>query len=140
MKVILDTNVFVSAVFWGGKPQEVLKKCLEDQYEIIVSEEILDEYFRVSKLLAEKYVPGEDVSNLLDYLVRNSTLVETVKVGPITSDPKDDMFFEAAISSGCKMIISGDKHLLEKNGYRGISVLTAAEFFAKERIAITVSE
>ena len=133
MKVILDTNIFVSAIFWGGKPQDVLKRCLEKQYEIVVSEEILDEYFRVSDLLAKKYVPGENVRNILDYVVKKSTLVETVKIGPITADPKDDMFFEAAISSNCKMIISGDKHLLEKNAFRDISVMTAAEFLLVEK-------
>jgi len=132
VKVILDTNIFVSAIFWGGKPRAVLEKCFEDPFEIIVSEEILDEYYRVTELLAEKYVPGEDTRKLLDYLVRNSTLVETVKVGSITADPQDDMFFEAAISSGCKIIISGDKHLLEKKAYRGISVQTASEFLQRK--------
>lgn len=128
MKVILDTNIFASAIFWGGKPRKVLKICLGDPYKIMLSKEILDEYYRVINLLQEKYVPNQDVHALLDYVVRISTVVDTVKLGPITTDPKDDMFFEAAVASGCKLVISGDKHLLEKNGFKGISVKTAAKF------------
>lgn len=134
MKVILDTNIFISALFWGGKPQEVVKACLDDKYELVTSTEILNEYFKVTELLVKKYTPKEDVYNLLDYIVRNSTLVAPVKTGPITADPKDDMFFEAAISSGTKLIVSGDKHLLDKSAYMGISVLTAADFLQAERI------
>ena len=134
MKVILDTNIFVSALFWGGKPQEVVKACLDDKYELITSTEILNEYFKVTEILVKKYTPKEDVHNLLDYIVRNSTLVDPVKSGPITADPKDDMFFEAAISSGAMLIVSGDKHLLDKDTYMGISVLTAAGFLQAEKV------
>ena len=100
MKVVIDTNVLVSAIYWGGIPLKVLDKCLEHPYEIIISEEIWQEYCNVIRLLEERYLPGEGTLARLDYLARVSTMVETVESGPITSDPDDDIFFEAALSSG----------------------------------------
>ena len=131
MKVVIDTNVLVSAIYWGGIPLKVLDKCLEHPYEIIISEEIWQEYCNVIRLLEEKYLPGEGTLARLDYLARVSTMVETVESGPITSDPDDDIFFEAALSSGAKAIISGDKHLLDKHLFKDISVLKPRDFLKR---------
>lgn len=131
MKVVIDTNVLVSAIYWGGIPLKVLDKCLEHPYEIIISEEIWQEYCNVIRLLEEKYLPDEGTLARLDYLNRVSTMVETVKSGPITSDPDDDIFFEAALSSGAKAIISGDKHLLDKHLFKDISVLKPRDFLKR---------
>lgn len=131
MKVVIDTNVLVSAIYWGGIPLKVLDKCLEHPYEIIISEEIWQEYCNVIRLLEEKYLPGEGTLARLDYLARASTMVETVKSGPITSDANDDIFFEAALSSGAKAIISGDKHLLDKHLFKDISVLKPRNFLKR---------
>ena len=131
MKVVIDTNVLVSAIYWGGIPLKVLDKCLEHPYEIIISEEIWQEYCNVIHLLEERYLPGEGTLARLDYLARVSTMVETVESGPITSDPDDDIFFEAALSSGAKAIISGDKHLLDKHLFKDISVLKPRDFLKR---------
>lgn len=131
MKVVIDTNVLVSAIYWDGIPLKVLDKCLEHPYEIIISEEIWQEYCNVIRLLEEKYLPDEGTLARLDYLDRVSTMVETVKSGPITSDPDDDIFFEAALSSGAKAIISGDKHLLDKHLFKDISVLKPRDFLKR---------
>ena len=131
MKVVIDTNVLVSAIYWGGIPLKVLDKCLEHPYEIIISEEIWQEYCNVIRLLEEKYLPGEGTLARLDYLARVSTMVETVESGPITSDSDDDIFFEAALSSGAKAIISGDKHLLDKHLFKDISVLKPRDFLKR---------
>lgn len=128
MRVILDTNVFISALFWGGKPRKALEISLGKEFQLVVSKDILDEYLNVAEILTKKYTPSRDPQELLDYIIRESILIEPVKAGPITADPKDDMFFEAALSSGAKLIISGDKHLHDKDGYQGISVQTAADF------------
>ena len=131
MKVVIDTNVLVSAIYWGGIPLKVLDKCLQHPYEIIISEEIWQEYCNVIRLLEERYLPGEGTLARLDYLARVSTMVETVESGPITSDPDDDIFFEAALSSGAKAIISGDKHLFDKHLFKDISVLKPRDFLKR---------
>ena len=131
MKVVIDTNVLVSTIYWDGIPLKVLDKCLEHPYEIIISKEIWQEYCNVIRLLEERYLPGEGTLARLDYLARVSTMVETVESGPITSDPNDDIFFEAALSSGAKAIISGDKHLLDKHSFKDISVLKPRDFLKK---------
>ncbi len=67
MKVILDTNVFISGVFFGGPPSGILKAWRDGRVQLVISEEILEEYQRVGKHLAAKF-PGVDLRPILDLL------------------------------------------------------------------------
>jgi predicted nucleic acid-binding protein len=56
LKVVMDTNVFVSGVFFGGPPYQILKAWQSGVFELVVSQEILDEYQRVGEILATAYI------------------------------------------------------------------------------------
>ncbi|HEX4044724.1 MAG TPA: putative toxin-antitoxin system toxin component, PIN family [Gammaproteobacteria bacterium] len=89
---------------------------------------MLEEYDRVSKQLSEKY-PAIDLSAFIELLTIKSELHIAEKLHePVSCDPDDDKFVACAISSRVKIIISGDKDLLDISGYQGISVIKPAAF------------
>jgi len=128
MRLVLDTNVFVSGVFFTGPPHEILRAWKTGRLRLVVSKEILEEYYRVAETLAERH-PGVELSPVLDLVTLNSEIVEAPPLPePVCEDPDDDMFLACAIASGAKLIVSGDKHLLRVAGHRGVSVLRPREF------------
>ena len=112
IKAILDTNVFISGVFWKGPPFEILKAWQEQRFRLAISPPILDEYRRVlDELKKERAVPV--LSSILKVIELNSEMVEPVSFSePVCSDPDDDKFLEAALAAGASYVVSGDTALL----------------------------
>ena len=128
MRIILDTNVVISGIFFTGPPYQILKAWREGKLHLVISEEILAEYRRVGETLALQF-PPIDLWSILDML---SAAAEVVSVKclpkPVCDDPADDKFLACALAGECKLIVSGDKHLLKVSGFRGIKVLKPWEF------------
>ncbi|MEO7838627.1 MAG: putative toxin-antitoxin system toxin component, PIN family [Anaerolineales bacterium] len=128
LKVVMDTNVFVSAVFFSGPPYQILKAWQSGEFELVVSQDILHEYRRVGQILAEEH-RKIDLNPILTFVVEHAKVYQPVKLEePVCEDPDDDKFFACALASGSRVIISGDKHLLRVSGYEGIEVLKPREF------------
>ena len=131
MKAILDTNVLISAyVFPGGKPEAVYRLALEGRLEIGTSLPLLAELGRV---LGQKFgwVP-ERVEAAVAQMTRIASIVapgETVQA--IGADPADDRVLEAASAFEADVIVSGDRHLLDLGSWRGIGIISPAEFIAR---------
>lgn len=131
MKVILDTNVFVSGIFFSGPPYRILQAWRDDKIQLIVSPEILEEYRRVGEILAEDH-PTISLSPWVELVVQQASIFSTLPLSqPISDDPDDDKFLACALASKSKMIISGDKHLLKVSGYQGVEVLKPRDFLDK---------
>ena len=131
MKVVLDTNVLVSGIFFSGPPAEILRAWSRGKFRLVLSPEILDEYTRVSAELADK-VPDIDTQRILELVVVHSEVCSPGKLPQrVCEDPHDDKFFAAAIGTRTKIIISGDKHVLKVSGYQGVSVLTPRQFVVR---------
>jgi putative PIN family toxin of toxin-antitoxin system len=131
VKIILDTNVFVSGVFFNGPPYQILEVWRDGKLDIIVSPEILDEYVRVGEILAEDH-PGIDLKPMLDYVIQNAEVyAASVLSEAVCEDPDDDKFLACALASGSTIIVSGDKHLLKVSGYHGIEILKPRDFVSK---------
>lgn len=131
MRIVIDTNVLISAIFFKGKPDIILDAWRTGKLTIILSPEILDEYSRVLHRLSEKYQPV-DTSEILYLLTVGCKVIEPrIMKSKICADPDDDKFLAAALGGNSITIISGDKHLLDVNGYSGIEVLRPAEFIQK---------
>lgn len=90
MRVVLDTNIVISGVFWdSGPPHKIIQSWLAEKITVIVSSEILEEYRRLVKRLSEK--KGIDVSKLIERLLMLSELVFPINlVAGICTDPDDD--------------------------------------------------
>ena len=131
MKVVLDTNVFVSGVFFGGPPRKILEAWRDNKIQLVLSPAILEEYQRVLRDLAVEF-PGIEVEALLDFLILHAEIVVPRPLPPvIEADPSDDKFLECAVAGKAACIASGDKHLLKLPKFRGIYILRPREFVEK---------
>jgi len=128
-QVVIDTNVVVSAILFGGTPGKLIPLWKTGQMRAYISKEILDEYMRVFAYprfnLSEKEI---------EYLIYQEILpffhVIEVRPGPliIKQDPSDDHFIRCAESSGSNIIISGDQHLISLKNYGKIKIISPSEF------------
>ena len=119
----MDTNVLVSGIFFSGPPFQILNAWQQQKLQLVLSPEILAEYQRVAIILGEKY-KRVDLQPILDLITVNSDIVAPLPLSEaVTDDPDDEMFIACAVASNTKIVVSGDKHLLDVDGYRGIRVL-----------------
>ncbi|MCK5786975.1 MAG: putative toxin-antitoxin system toxin component, PIN family [Candidatus Sabulitectum sp.] len=131
MQVVVDTNVLISAIFFGGKPELILESWRTGKLDLLITEEILSEYVDVLHRISEKY-PGVDITKIIPLITKCGILVEPQILNQIIcEDPDDDKFIAAALGSSSKIIITGDKHLLDVSGYSGIEMIKPAEFVKK---------
>lgn len=131
MRVILDTNVFVSGVFFSGPPYEILDAWRRGKLTLVVSPDILGEYDRVGRELASEF-PTVDLAPALELLAFKGKVVNAPPLTErVCSDADDDKFLACAMASGTRVISSGDKALRKTNGYAGIEVLSPREFVNK---------
>lgn len=133
MKIVLDTNVWLSGIFWEGEASKIIEKAEKKEVQIIISEDILSEIIKVlnreSKF--QKYILNLklNIEDLLRTILSISTLIETkVRLEVIKVDPKDNMVLETAIGGKVEYIISYDNHLLNMIEFRGIKIITPGEF------------
>ena len=128
MRVILDTNVFVSGAFFGGIPARILGAWRDARVQLVLSAEIFEEYRRVGQILEDRY-PGVDPEPLLALLAVHVEFVEApALIEPVSADPDDDKFLACAIAAGVTLIVSGDKDLVDQSGWRGVRVLRPRQF------------
>jgi putative PIN family toxin of toxin-antitoxin system len=131
VKVVIDTNVFVSGVFFSGPPYRILRAWRDERVELVVSPEILEEYRRVGEILAEDH-PGIDLFPWLELVIQKASIVSDSSLAQgICDDPDDDKFLACALASKSRIVISGDRHLLKVSGYRGIETVKPRDFLIK---------
>ena len=131
MRVVLDTNVFVSGVFFSGPPYEILKAWRDKKLKLIVSPLILEEYRRVGEKLADQF-SDVDLTPILSLIAAKAIVIDSKELPePVCDDPDDDKFIACAISGAAKYIVSGDKHLLRVNAYEGILIVKPRHFLER---------
>ena len=128
MKIVIDTNVVASAIFFGGQPRRLLELLLERRLEAFVSPEIIEEYHETVQYLQNKY-PVKKVIVPLTHIVAACQMIEPETQLHVCRDPDDDKFIECATDAQCLYIVSGDKDLLSLKRIKDIQVVTNAEFF-----------
>lgn len=132
-KVVIDTNVFISAFGWDGKPEAVLR--LMEQRKVInfTTNDIYAELQRVVAYPKLKFSPTLQV-NILEFVFSWSRFVQPQEiVSVVTDDPDDDKFLACAIAANASAIISGDPHLLSLGSYRDILIMTPVQFLEHKR-------
>ncbi len=134
LRVVLDTNVFVSSLLsTEGTPAQLLNAWREGRYMLVTSPAIIAEVVEVleSPRISKKYlIRHQDVENLVDVLKTDAVLVpgEAGVKGSVPRDPRDEMFLACAIEANADCIVSGDRHLLDLQTFRGIPILAVNEF------------
>lgn len=128
MRVVLDTNVLISAIFFSGPPSRILAAWIDDRFELVVSAEILAEYREVAGRIGAKF-PGVELGPVLDRIALHALLVVPVKLPEDACTDRDDIkFLECALGSRADCVISGDRALLRSSGYEGVEVVTPRVF------------
>ena len=131
MKIVLDTNVIISGIFFGGPPYQILDAWRNGKIDIILSEDIFAEYQRVAKELSRQF-KEVDISAVLDLITVNAMWIEAPQLPfNVSADPDDDKFISCALASKSKLIVSGDKHLLAVSGYRRIAIVKPSAFIER---------
>jgi len=126
IRVVLDTNVLVSALGYGGKPEDCLIAAM-DEAVLVVSDDILDEIDRVTGYEELPIEPSER-RVFLRVLRGVSEVVTPEENLSVVEDSDDDKFLEAAVEADADYIVSGDDDLLSLGEFRGTEILTPDEF------------
>ena len=127
-RIVLDTNVLISAILFGGPPRDVLKLVIGGTVGCSISLVILDELRDVLQRPKFKF-SSEQAFNVLEELHASCSIINPmVKINVITEDPDDNKILECAIEANAAVIVSGDRHLLDLVGFRGVKILTPAAF------------
>ena len=131
MRVVLDTNVVLSGVFFGGVPGEILAAWSRGRFDVIVSAQVLDEYERSGAALAHgKPRLQEAWAPVMRWIVGHALIIDAEPlVESVSADPDDDAFLACAVAGGAAVVVSGDRHLKAVSGWRGIAVLTPRRFY-----------
>lgn len=136
MRVVLDTNVFISAFLWQGPPKEIFVLAQKHIIDICATREILEEFERVlayPKFKARIDLTDKTPAQILDEFVEIVEYYPSIKFATpqIQDDPSDDNFLSCALAAEAPFIISGDKHLLRLKKFRNISLLSPRKFLEK---------
>ncbi len=128
MRVVLDTNVLMSGVFFGGPPGRILLAWQQGQLSLLTSPEILEEYVAVGDRLRRAY-PDVDPAAVLALIVHHAQLVEPRALDEQgCTDPDDDKFLACALGGGGKYVVSGDRALLAVRAYASVEVIRPRAF------------
>ena len=130
MRIVVDTNVIISGVFFGGAPREILKAVITSKVTACATAEIVDEYLEiVDEMISRKQ--GTINRNILSPLIRSLEMIEPRTQVEVPRDPDDDKFLGCAKDAKALYIVSGDKDLLVLERFENIEIITAREFCEK---------
>lgn len=125
-KVLLDTNVIISALVFGGKPREILMRVQRFEMDAIISPQLLSE---LSEILVKKFGFSKEKVQLTEDLIKKCfKQVYPSLEFDVVKDKDDNRVLEAAVEGNCNIIITGDKELLELEQFRDIKIMTPEEF------------
>lgn len=127
MKVVLDTNVLISGIFWKGTSHALLNAWAENRFEVIISNAILIEYLAVLHRIDTQ---GDIAKRWSIFLVEHAIIVKDRYRVKLTRDASDDKFINTAISGGAGYIVSGDDDLLSLRGRSPVSIVRPKRFLA----------
>ena len=128
MRVVIDTNVFISS-FFGGNPRKIIDLWRKEKITLCLSGDILEEYTEVLKRIGLE--DEDELRELLTLFSKGFNIVftaKTTKINVVKGDPDDNKFIECAVALKAKVIITGDKTLEALKEYAGIKILTPAQF------------
>ena len=142
MKVLLDTNIWISGLLWGGNPRQIIQLALSEQIVIYSSKILIDELqatlaYPTLKLRLEKLaITAEE---LLVEVAGITQLSQPVTISELDRlrDPKDKIVLEMALGVPVEVIVSGDEDLLILGEFRQIPILTTKQFLENYQFADT---
>ena len=140
MRAVLDTNVWLSAIFWEGEAYKLISTIQRKKIEIVVTKKILFEIIEVLNKEAkfQKFIKNRKIAieDLLRTITSLGKLVDSkTKLSIVKEHSSDNKFVECAIDGDAEFIVSYDKHLLKLKEYKGIKILSPTEFLKQRNSA-----
>ena len=128
MKVVIDTNVFVSGIFWKGISNRIIIAWRARKFDLVNSLMNVEELIKILKFFKID-MSDEHIKEWVNLIVENSIIVDVAgKIKIVKDDPTDDKFIETALNGNADYIISQDRHLLDIKEFEGIKIVTPKEF------------
>ena len=128
MRVVIDTNIFVSS-FFGGKPRKIIDLWKEGKITLCLSKDILNEYIEVlHRIGLQDEVELEELLSLFAKSFNILFTTKTPRIKVVKDDPDDDKFIECAVALKAEVIITGDKAIEVIGEYMNIKILTPQQF------------
>jgi len=130
MKVVFDTNIYISAfVFVGGSADKAIQRVLDNENTLIISKPIIDETLRI---MAEKFERNvEELSRTAVFLSEIATVVTPKEKISVLSDEPDNRILECASEGDASAIVTGDKAMLKLDIYEGIRIVSLRSYLSK---------
>jgi putative PIN family toxin of toxin-antitoxin system len=131
LRIVLDTNVLISAILFGGKPRQILEKAIRGEIQLCISEPILEEFRGVLRRSKFDYSP-EMIQIILTELTGIAHLVNPSRaIEVVSEDPADNRILECAVEAKASYIVTGDSHLLKLSRYGSIEIGNAVASLKK---------
>jgi uncharacterized protein len=128
MQVVLDTNVIISSIAFGGKPKAIMEKAIKGDIQLVLSDAMLEEIQGV--LSGKKFpYPAHVVVEITQQLTSLAEIVyPEEEISVIKNDPSDNRILECAVAGKARYVVTGDADLLSIKSYQKIAILTPDEF------------
>lgn len=127
MRVVLDTNIFVSMAL-GGQVGKINDEWRAGKFILVVSEDIVSEYLDVLQR-PKLHLKSRTIAAIVSRVYRKAEFVTPAeKILVILANTTDNKFIEAAVTGKTDYIVSGDRHVLDLKEYKSIPIITAREF------------
>lgn len=131
VKVVLDSNVLISALGWDGKPKECFDLVLEGEIIAVTSPALLEELSKVMDYPKFEFSKDEK-EKFMEIFLKKALIVDPEKEVKVQKeDPSDNRVLESALGVKADFIVSGDSHLLDLEEFRGTDILTADQFLER---------
>lgn len=130
LKIVLDTNVYISGTFWFGEPKNIINATKRGgEAEVYISREIIAELEDVLTRPDKPFhLSTREVSRIINNIKKYAFIVLPKKrVDVCKEDPKDNMVIECAVEAGADIIVTGDSHLKRLGKYKDIRILAPAQ-------------
>lgn len=127
MRILLDTNVHISSIFWRGNSREIINLCIDKNIDIFITEHI---FFEIRKVLIRDFkIDEQEVLENTNKIKEFTTLIiPTEKISYIKEDPDDDKILEGAVEAKVDFIATQDTNLLKLKDFRKIKIIKPDEF------------
>lgn len=132
MRVVLDTNVLISAVISTGVPHDVVVAGYDGEFQLIVSEATVAEFRETLRNYPDRFGLTEEVRTEVETLQYFAEFVDPdEEITAVEDDPDDDKFLEAAVTGDAGYLVSGDEHLLALDSFRDVEIVTPRTFYER---------
>ena len=134
IRVVIDTNVFISS-FFGGNPRKIIDLWKKEKMTLCLSKDVLDEYIDILQRVGLE--DENEIEELLSLFAKGFNILfttNTPKIKAVKDDPEDDKFIECAVALKAGVVITGDKALKTMGEYMGIKISTPQEFLRTYKI------